>query len=115
MKKLFIALVFVLIFGVSTVFAAPVILTCDPQANVDNYNIYLDGVKVTTSPAIVDIETGLYYLLFDLKTLNLADGAYIATATAVNQWGESALSNECPFTKVIPASPQNLHIPASGE
>ncbi len=108
MKRLFFALVFVLVFSVSTVFAAPVYLTCDPQADVDTYNIFLDGVKVATSVAIVDVETGLYYLLFDLKTLNLVDGDYIATATAENEWEESALSNEYPFTKVIPGSPQNL-------
>jgi len=98
-------------------FATPVFLTCDPQANVDEYNIFLgpDHIQVATSVAIVDTESGLYYLMFDLKTLDLADGDYIATATAVNKWGESGLSNPCPFTKVVPSSPQNLRIPASSE
>ncbi len=108
MKKLFFTLVFGLMFGVSTVFAAPVYLTCDPQANVDTYNLFLGSVQVATSVAIVDVESGLYYLLFDLKTLNLADGDYVATATAVNEWEESGISNPCPFTKVVPSSPQNL-------
>ena len=93
--------------------AEPVIITCDPQADVDEYNLFIGGNLVATSAAVVDIETGLYYLLFDLKTLNLADGDYIATATAKNEWGESDLSNECPFTKVVPANPLNLHV--SGE
>jgi len=115
MKKLLFALVLILAFGVSTVFAEPVNITCDPQAGVDEYNLFIGGNKVATSTAILDIESGLYYLLFDLKTLNLADGDYIATATAENEWGPSGISNPCPFTKVIPAPPQNLHIPASGE
>lgn len=108
MKTLILILILVL-FPVFC-FAVPVNITCDPQLNADEYNIFIGGNKVATSTAIVDIETGLYYLLFDLKTLNLADGAYIATATAVNKWGESDLSNECPFTKVIPNSPQNLRV-----
>jgi hypothetical protein len=114
MKKLLLTLIFIFAFA-GWAFAAPVNITCDPQVGVDEYNIFINGNQVATSTAIVDVESGLYYLLFDLKTLNLADGAYIATATAVNKWGESALSNECPFTKVIPNSPQNLRIPASGE
>ena len=93
--------------------ASPVNITCDPQVGVENYNIFINGIKVATSEAIVDVDSGLYYLLFDLKTLGLVDGNHIATATAVNEWGESDLSNECPFTKVIPASPPNLRIPAS--
>ena len=110
MKKLFFALIFALVFGVSAVFAAPVNITCDPQANAEWYNIYIDGNLVTTSTAIVDVESGLYYLLFDLKTLNLADGDYIATATAENKWGVSGISNPCPFTKATPANPLNLRV-----
>ncbi len=110
MKKLLLALLFILAFSVSTVFAAPVFLTCDLQANVDEYNIFLDGVQIATSVAILDVESGLYYLLFDLKTLGLADGDYIATATAVNEWEESGISNPYPFTKVVPSSPLNLRV-----
>lgn len=95
-------------------FAFP-FLTCDPQADADEYNIFINANKVAESTAVVDIENGLYYLWFDMATLGLADGDYIATATAVNEWGESDLSNEYPFTKVIPASPLNLRILASGE
>ncbi|GAH88320.1 unnamed protein product, partial [marine sediment metagenome] len=93
MKIIFLALVFSLIFGISTVFAAPVNITCDPQANVDEYNLFINGDQVATSTAILDVESGLYYLLFDLKTLNLADGDYVATATAKNEWEESGISN----------------------
>jgi len=103
-------LIFMLVLFPVFAFAAPVNITCDPQANVDEYNLFINGIKVATSEAIVDVETGLYYLLFDLKTLGLVDGNHIATATAVNEWGESALSNECPFTKVIPANPLNLRV-----
>ena len=88
-------------------FAAP-FLTCDPQPKVDEYNIFINGNKVTTSEALLDIESGLYYLYLDMATLNLVDGSYIATATAENEGWESALSNECPFTKAVPAPPQNL-------
>ena len=108
MKKLFLILILVL-FPVFC-FAAPVNITCDPQMNVNQYNIFIDGNLVATSVAIVDVESGLYYLLFDLKTLNLADGDYIATATAENEWEESGLSNPCPFTKVTPANPLNLRV-----
>jgi len=110
MKNLLFILIFVLVFGVSTVFASQVYLTCDPQGDVDTYNIFLGGVKVAESLAIVDVESGLYYLMFDLVPLNLPDGDYIATATAENEWGESDLSNECPFTKAIPANPLNLRV-----
>lgn len=111
MKKLFLIVMLVL-FPVFC-FAVPVNITCDPQPNVDKYNIFINGNKVATSEAVLDVESGLYYLLFDLKTLNLADGDYVATATAQNEWGESELSNECPFTKVIPANPLNVRV--SGE
>ncbi len=107
MKTLLLTLILVFAF-MGSAFAAPVYLTCDPQANVDTYNIFLEDVKVAESPAIVDIETGLYYLMFDLIPLGLADGDYIATATAQNEWGESGISNPCPFTKVVPGNPQNL-------
>ena len=106
MKKLI--MILTLILFPMFCYAAPVYLTCDPQTNVDTYNIFLGGVKVAESPAIVDIETGLYYLMFDLVPLGLADGDYIATATAENEWGESDLSNEAPFTKVVPNPPPNL-------
>ena len=108
MKKVLFALLFALAFSVSTVFAAPVFLTCDPQTGVDWYNVFLNDVKVAESVAVVDVETGLYYLMFDLVSLNLVDGDYIATVTAENEWGESGKSNPCPFTKVVPSSPQNL-------
>ena len=110
MKRLFFALIFALVFGVSAAFAAPVNITCDPQTDVEWYNIYIDSNLVATSTAIVDVESGLYYLLFDLKTLNLADGSYIATATAENKWEVSGISNPCPFTKVAPAAPTGLRV-----
>ena len=90
-------------------FAGPP-LTCDPQAHADRYNIFIDAQKVATSDAVLDVESGLYYLWFDMSTLGLADGDYIVTATAENEWGESDLSNEYPFTKVIPDSPPNLRV-----
>jgi len=90
-------------------YAAP-FLTCDPQADADEYNIFIDSSQVATSTAVLDVESGLYFLYFDMATLGLADGDYIATATAKNEWGESDLSNECPFTKVIPGSPPNLRV-----
>ena len=107
--KTLILIIALLLFPVFC-FAAPVNITCDPQADVDEYNLFINGNQVATSTAIVDVESGLYYLLFDLKTLNLADGDYIATATAKNEWGESDLSNECPFTKVVPNNPLNLRV-----
>jgi hypothetical protein len=114
MRKLCLTLILLLIFPVFCL-AAPVNITCDPQANVEEYNLFINGIKVATSTAIVDVESGLYYLLFDLKTLGLVDGDHIATATAVNKWEESGLSNPCPFTKAIPANPKNLRLPVSGE
>lgn len=88
----------------------PPMLTCDPQAHVVQYNILIDGNKVAISEAIIDVETGLYYLWFDLKSLGLVDGSYTATATAQNEWGESGLSNPCPFTKVVPDNPLGLRV-----
>lgn len=88
-------------------------LTCDPQSDVVQYNIFVDGTKVATSEAVVDTESGLYYLWFNLRTLGLADGSYVATATAENLWEESGLSNPCPFDKATPANPLGLRV--SGE
>jgi len=84
--------------------------TCDPQPNVVQYNLFIDGAQVATSEAVVDIETGLFYLWFDMKTLGLADGNYTLTATAESAWGESGLSNPCPFDVAIPANPPNLRV-----
>lgn len=85
-------------------------LTCDPQPHADSYNIFLGGNQIATSEAVLDTENGLYYLYFDLASLGLTDGDYIATATAQNEWGVSGLSNECPFTKVVPANPLGLRV-----
>ena len=98
----------VLAFGLG-----PPMLTCDPQPNVVQYNIFIDGNKIATSEAIVDVESGLYYLWFDLKSLGLEDGTYTATATAENEWEESGLSNPCPFEKATPGNPQNLRLVSS--
>ena len=62
------------------------------------------------STAQLDVTSGYYYLWFDLATLGLVDGGYIATATAQNEWGVSGLSNDCPFTKVVPNNPPNLRV-----
>lgn len=107
MRKLFLILI-ILLFPMFC-FAGPP-LTCDPQANADRYNIFINGQKVATSDALLDVESGLYYLWFDMATLGLEDGDYVATATAENEWGESGLSNPCPFTKVVPGNPLNLRV-----
>lgn len=107
MKKLILTILIVLMPCLA--FGAP-FLTCDQQANVNEYNIFLGASKVATSLAVLDTESGLYYLYFDLATLALADGDYIATATALSMWGESGLSNPCPFTKIVPANPLGLRV-----
>jgi len=84
--------------------------TCDPQPNVVQYKLFIDGVHVATSEAVVDVETGLYYLWFDMKTLELAEGNYTLTATAESAWGESGLSNPYPFDVAIPTAPPNLRV-----
>ena len=107
MKKLILTISIVLMPCLA--FGGP-FLTCDSQADVDTYNIFLGGTKVATSDAVLDTESGFYYIWFDLATLGLADGDYIATATAKNEWGESGLSNPCPFTKIVPGNPLGLRV-----
>jgi len=51
---------------------------------------------------------GLYVIWHDLGPL--AEGSYVAEATAVNEWGESGKSAPLNFTKAIPASPLNLRV-----
>jgi len=112
MKKIFTSLIGMCLVALllpALAFSGP-FLTCDSQPDVDTYNIFLGGNKVATSDAVLDTESGLYYLYFDLATLGLADGDYIATATALNEWGESGLSNPCPFIKVVPANPIGLRV-----
>ena len=86
-------------------------LTCDPQPYADSYNVFLDGTLIATPASVLDVESGHYYLWLDLTTLGLADGSYVATATALNEWEEeSGLSNSCPFTKATPANPLGLRV-----
>ena len=107
MKKFIIAFLIVLM---PCLVSAKPFLICDPQANVVTYNVFLDDSQIATSDAVLDVDSGLYYLYFNLATLALADGDYIATATAENMWGESGLSNPYPFTKVVPSNPPNLRV-----
>ncbi len=102
MKRLLFALVFVLMFGVSTVFAAP-FLICDPQANVDEYVLEINGTE--TSEFASEVDGSVRY---DLAAL--AEGAFTIKAKAGNIWGWSDWSDPLSDTKALPQTPMGLRV-----
>ena len=68
-------------------------LACDPQENVTEYVIDIDGEQHTTS----------YPMKFDLSIIS--EGQHTIKAKASNMWGESDWSETLTCIKVIPGKP----------
>ena len=88
MKKIITLILFIIFVFSVNVNAAP-FLVCDPPAaemQVTEYDIYKDGLKIGTSPAQADGS-----LKYDLQ--GITPGQYTWTATAINVWGASELSD----------------------
>lgn len=84
------------------VLAAP-FLVCDPQAGVDYYHIYQDGVQIGAD-ILAQPDGSLHY---DLSAI--APGAYDWTAEACNVWGCEITPN--PYVSPGAMSPpQNLRL-----
>jgi len=89
---------------IPTLATAEPFLTCDPQADVETYAVYVDGVLFQDNiPAEPD--GSLFLDLVDLP--RPAPGqAYDFTATASNVWGTSPLSD-------VYTAPRGLFKPAN--
>jgi len=101
MKKIIV--IFIVMFWLvpAIAYGAP-FLVCDPQENVEEYVVVLDGVEtiVPYTTAIFDGEEAA--VLLDLESV--ADGQHQVTVKARNVWGES---NTVPFEFVreLPGDP----------
>jgi len=82
-------------------------LTADPQTNVTQYRVVIDGIDKGLFPA-KDLGDGTVVLWYDLA--GLTDGPHTAQAAAKNVWGEGVLSAPFDFTKAIPAAPMGLRV-----
>lgn len=78
-------------------FAAP-FLICDPQADVEKYEVYQDGVEIATDVQ-AQPDGSLRYDLIDITP-----GSYEFNAKACDVWGCSALSAN-PTQSPAPSSP----------
>jgi hypothetical protein len=98
MKNITLSVVF--LFLASVAMAAP-FLVCDaPQENevVTEYEIFQDGVSLGKT---------FFPMHFDLK--DVVPGAYNFTATAINEWGSSPISD--PYISPLPtAQPLNINM-----
>lgn len=102
MKKLFSALIFVLAFGVSVVFAAEAFLVCDPQTEIITYNLDIDGTVTNGISAQPD---GSFR--FDLAGMSV--GAHVFKLQAKAQGGWPSDWSD-PFNATKPVSPLNLRV-----
>ena len=87
-------IIFLLMTGLAS---ANPFLVCDPpppDQQVENYEIFQDGVLVASPPAQPDGS-----LKYDI--VGITPGQYTFTAKAVNAWGVSGLSN--PYVSPAPA------------
>ena len=92
------AFVFGLCLVASTVLASPFII-CDPQTNVDEYVVVIDGSAEIVSAQ--DLGDGTVRLHYDLG--DIAEGAHQVEIRAKNIWG---VSSPVPFEfeKSLPAT-----------
>lgn len=108
MKKIFITLfiiasfLLVFIFLADPALAAPY-LVCDPQAGVQTYNVYRDGVEVGADIAAQPDGS----LRYDLAAI--PPGAYDWTAEACNVWG-CAITPDPFVSPGAMSAPVNLHL-----
>lgn len=102
MKKLLFALVFVLAFSISTVFAAP-FLVCDPNPGATKIILEINTVEIPEFPAETDGS-----LRHDLA--GLAEGPFTIRAKAGNVWGWSDWSLPLADTKAIPNASSGLRV-----
>ena len=105
MKKLFLACLMVICFS-TWAFAGPY-LVCDPQTNVAEYRVVVDGSgDIVTAH---DLGDGTVMLRFDCT--GLTEGAHNFEVYSVNIWGESSPT---PFdcVKALPSSPGGVGLSA---
>ena len=95
-----------LLFALSLPAGAAVYLVCDPQSNVERYEIERNGTVVTTTQA--PDPSGTYGFKHDITAL--ADGTYTFRAKACNVWGCSAYSLPFGFVKSVCGAPQTLKL-----
>ena len=79
-------------------------LTCDDQANTEQFEVTIDGVP-TLAPA-VDGLGGMKHLWFDVSSVTLS--AHTAIVRAKNMWGYSSPTDPFEFTKILPGIPSGI-------
>lgn len=84
---------------VNVAFAAP-FLVCDPQAEVTEYQLTIDGQAPTQHAAQPDGSARI-----DLGALSIADGEHVYMLQAGNVWGWSAPSDPLLNVKSLPSMP----------
>lgn len=102
MKKLLFILVFVLVFSVSTVLAAP-FLVCDPNPEATKIILEINAVEIPEFPTETDGS-----LRYDLA--GLAEGDFTIRAKAGNIWGWSDWSVPFDDTKATPSPFSGLRV-----
>ena len=96
MHKVTLTSLFLIFLLASSVSASP-FLICDPQAGVETYEVYRDGVLVAADiPAQPDGS-----IRYDLAAET--PGQYAYTAKACNMWGCSSLSDPFQSPAVVSA------------
>jgi hypothetical protein len=104
MKTLLLTLL-VLVCAVSA-HAAP-FLVCDPQENVDEYVVTIDGVETVVPYATAGFDDGEFAVLMDLE--GIADGDHAVTVKAQNVWGESS-TVPFAFLRILPGEPGGIDL-----
>ena len=101
--KLLIFLVLVITFLLPATSRAAPFLICDPQTEVTEYIIDINGTELSAFSAEADGS-----MRYDLQ--GLAEGSYTVKAKAGNLWGWSAFSDPFVFNVTIPLQPSNVKI-----
>lgn len=105
MKRILLAILIVTLSAVP-VFANP-FLVCDPQTNVTQYVVTLDGV--TTTVDAFDLGDGTVMLKFDLA--GISNGNHDMSIKAKNIWEES-IAVPFVFNKQAPQTPSGIGLSA---
>jgi hypothetical protein len=103
MKRLILAFCLVLL-SFAVAFGNP-FLVCDPQTDVDEYVVTIDGVTTTEPYQEVVFSDGTYAVIKDLD--GIPDGTHNVSVKAKNMWGES-VSVPFVFSSVKPSSPSGI-------